>query len=383
MARKKVEKNISYDDEKKTYYVNLDYGKDETGKRIKKNKTFAKISEARKALKDHEANKTKGTLVIPKDLTLKDWLEYWMNDVIKPTRAATTVYGYQKIIDNHIAPEMGKTLLQQLSGSQIQRYYAKLSRDKKLSQNTIRKHHDLLNTALKLAVRQDVVLKNPLDKVDPPRPEDYEAKFYTPEQLATLLKLVHGDRLEIVVYLAVFLGLRRSEILGLYWDDVDFGKRIIHIRHARLNAGKEMIIKNPKSKSSKRDLFISDELFEALERELKKQQEDKAYLDKGYNDSGFVVVCSEGNPYKPNYIDYLFSKFIKDSNLPSIKLHELRHSFASVANAANVTLYDISKSLGHSSTAITAKIYTHVIGDHNKGTIQKVAGEIDLKAKKE
>ena len=95
MSRKAIEKNIYYDDVKDVYYVNLYFGKDENGKPIKKTKTFSKRSEARNELKLHEANKTKGTLIAPKDTTVKEWLQYWMSDTIKPTRAATTIYGYQ------------------------------------------------------------------------------------------------------------------------------------------------------------------------------------------------------------------------------------------------------------------------------------------------
>lgn len=383
MARLRVDKNIYLDDVKNLYYVNLDFGKDENGKRIQKSKTFAKKSDAQKALTLHNANKINGTSIAPKETTLKDWLQYWMNDIIKITGAATTAYGYQMIIDNHIVPELGSTVLQKLTPSQIQSYYAKMSRDKSLSQKTIRKHHDLLNTALKLAEKQDKILKNPMNKVDAPKPEEHETQYYPPDQLYTLIELIKDDPIEIVVYLGAFLGMRRGEICGLRWVNVDMTNRVIHIKEVRTAAGSTIVEKDPKSKSSKRDLEFGDDIYDALTREQKRQEAAKAYLKTEYPDSGLVAVWNDGKPYRPNYLSEIFTRFIKSKGLPYITLHGLRHSFASAANAANVTLFDISKTLGHSNTSITARIYTHLVDTNSKQTMQKVADIIKKPTKKE
>lgn len=108
MARKKIERNISYDDIRKRYYVNLEYGADpETGKQVKKTKTFEKLTQARAALRQHEAARDAGQVVMPKELTLSQWLKTWMKDVVELNRAPTTIYAYQQMIDNHIAPALG------------------------------------------------------------------------------------------------------------------------------------------------------------------------------------------------------------------------------------------------------------------------------------
>lgn len=382
MARKKVERSIAYDDVKKLYYVTFDYGKDENGKRHKPTKTFYSKVEARRALKEFEANKTKGSLVMPKKMTLQEWLTYWMDDIIRLTRAETTVYAYQKIIENHIEPELGSIPIQELKAQQIQRYYTKMAKEKELSKNTIRKHHDLLNTAFKLAVKQDVIVNNPIDKVEAPKIEDTDIKFYSPEQLNALLEAVKGDRLEIIVYLGGLGGLRREEICGLTWNNIDFEKNVIHIVQVRTAAGKNEVIKAPKSKSSKRDISIPDIMLAALKREKAKQEENKAFLGAAYFDSDFVAVHDDGKPYRPNYLSEIFTRFIKEHDLQYITLHGLRHSFASVANVAGASLFDISKVLGHSNTAITGNIYTHVIAPSHEGTMQKVADSIASHRKK-
>lgn len=169
MARTRVERNISYDDVRKKYYVNLEFGCDpDTGKQIKKTRTYTKLTEARAALRKHETERDQGRTVIPVPITVEQWLNDWLETVIKPNRASTTVYAYRHIIDNHIIPNLGNVPLQKLTPGQIQRYYAQQITDG-LSANTVRKHHDLLNHALRLAVVQDVLAVNPVTKVTPPK----------------------------------------------------------------------------------------------------------------------------------------------------------------------------------------------------------------------
>lgn len=379
MSRKAVEKNIAYDDIKKKYYVNFDFGINEDGKQIKKTKTFEKISEARKALKEHEANKTKGLLVMPKQTTLLEWLNYWIDEVVKPNRAQTTVYGYKNIIENHIEPELGNTPLQQLKPQQVQRYYTKLMNEKGLSSNTVRKHHDMLRTALQLAVKQDVLLKNTMDKVEAPKVKQTDINFYSPENLKTLMEAVEGDRLEVVVKLAGYLGLRREEICGLKWDNVDLEKQIIIIKSVLTMAGGTKITKETKNSSSERVISIPDEVVTVLEKVKEQQDKDKEFFKGEYIKSGYVVAWENGKEYRPNYISELFTKFINDHGLPKVTLHGLRHTFATIANSLDVSAFEIGKALGHSTPSTTAKVYTHLFDKTQKEAFQKIADHLKKK----
>lgn len=123
MARKRIERNISYDDVRKKYYVNLDFGFGSDGKQIKKAQTFSTLTEARKALRAHEVKKDRGEVVKPNRLTVADWLQYWMDNVIRLNRAVTTAYAYDNIIENHIAPQLGKVPWQRLTPQKIQHDY--------------------------------------------------------------------------------------------------------------------------------------------------------------------------------------------------------------------------------------------------------------------
>lgn len=377
MARVLIEKNIYFDEEKQLYYVYMDYGKDENGKRIRKQPTFKNKSEAKKALKEFEANKTKGTLVKPKSDTVEDWLNYWYNNIVLNSCEESTAYGYKNIIKKHIVPSIGSIQLQKLKPQDIQSYYNdKLNDDDNpLGANTIRKHHALLKTALSVAVTQDVLLNNPTDKVVPPKYKKPKIKYYDVDEMKRLFKLVEETRLECVVWILGMTGMRRSELCGLTWNDIDFADKIITIESARVNVGSKIIDKDTKNTHSTRKVSIDDDLVNVLLKEKQRQEHNRKILGKHYIESDYVIVMEHGKPYRPNYLSELFTNFITNNNLPPLTLHGLRHTVASVANDAGVGMYEISKILGHSNTGTTSKIYTHLFDDSHKDSMNIISGQ--------
>ena len=376
MPRKKVERNISFDDVRKLYYVNMDYGLDEDGKRVRVYQTFPNLALARKALRSFQAERDRYRQVRPRSMTLDQWLEYWMEEVIKPNRAETTVYGYRKIIDNHLSAALGSIPIQKLTPQHLQQYYTMLMRDKGLTANTVRRHHDLLSCALHVAVRQDILLRCPTERVEPPRVIPKEARFYSPAELKRLFGLVEGHWLELIVKLAGSLGLRREEICGLRWSSVDLELRKLHIKEARTAAGAEIVQKETKNRSSNRILHLSDDLCRLLRRERARQAERKLALGDAWPDTGMVAVDARGNPYSPNAVSLAFTRFIQAHHLPKITLHGLRHTFATVASAQGAPLFDIGKALGHSTPATTGKIYTHLLDQNHAATLDRVANAL-------
>ena len=373
MSRKSVERNISYDDVRQLYYVNMDYGLDEDGKRVRVYQTYPSLVLARKALREFQSERDRYRQVRPRSMSLDQWLEYWMDEVIKPNRAETTVYGYRKIIDNHLSPALGETPIQTLSPQDIQKYYTMLLREKGLSPNTIRRHHDLLSAALRMAVKQEVLSRSPTERVEPPRLVPYEAKFYGPEDLRRLCALTEGTWLEVVVKLAGGLGLRREEICGLRWPNVDFAHRVVRIKEARTSAGAAIIQKATKTKSSTRTLYLSDDLYELLMREQRRQQQFSIRTGRDWDGDGMVLVDRHGEPYPPNAVSLAFSRFIQRNHLPKITLHGLRHTFATVASAQGAPLFDIGKALGHSTPSTTGRIYTHLLDQTHAHILNQVA----------
>lgn len=372
MARKTVERNISYDDVRRIYYVSMDLGKDKDGKRVKRYQTYRTLYAARMGLRGFLTHREEELNTPKHDLTLADWLESWMDNIVRPTRAETTVYGYQKIIDNHIVPALGHIPLLKLTPMDIQQYYIQVQQTANLSSNTLRRHHDLLSSALRSAVRQDKLLVSPIDKVEPPRAKQKEASYYRPEELKQLYSLIEGHPLELCVKLAGSLGMRREEICGLKWDCVDFQRQILFIREARTAYGATVVQKETKNRSSVRTLFLPDDLIRLLHMEQTRQAD---WLRQGRlkEPSQFVVLNYQGVPYSPNALSVAFTRFVRNNGLPRVTLHGLRHSFATVASFQGVPLFDIGKALGHATPATTGKIYTHLVDQTHEDTLLKVS----------
>lgn len=376
MGRKRVETNISYDTQRRTYYVYMDYGVDEQGQRMRQYKTYSSLSRARRALREFVIQKNTGRVVAPSAITLGQWLEYWMEEIVLPNRAVTTVYGYRNIVHNHMIPALGRIKLQKLSPKDLQQYYNMLARDKGLSSNTVRRHHDLLSNCLHSAVRQDLLLRSPTERVEPPRAVQFEAHFYSPQELKQLYALVEGHWLEVIVRLAGSLGLRREEICGLRWDSVDFERRKVHIKHARTSAGADTVLKETKTRTSNRILHLTDDLYCLLQRELDRQNRNRLLAREEWPGTGLVVVDEQGRPYPPNRISLAFGQFIQSHDLPKITLHGLRHTFATVASAQGAPLFDIGRALGHSTPSTTGRIYTHLQDQNHAETLGRVAAAL-------
>ena len=359
------------------YRVCFDYGVDRSGKRIRKYRTFDTKRDATHAFNEHKVKMDKGTQVRPSEYTFAQWLDYWYKDIILPQIEETTAYGYRGMIENYLKPQLGEIRLQKLTARDIQQYYTWLMDEKELSPNTVIKHHNLLTNTLNAAERQEYITKNPMRAVSPPKKRQREAKFYTPEQLGILLDKAVGTRLELPVFICAYLGLRRGELCGLRWSDVDLEHKTITIENTRTQAGKKEIEKGTKTASSTRTLYLPDTLCDMLKAAKEHQQACRAEYKNAYDDNDYVVVMEDGRPFRPNYLSELFSKFLADNDLPKIVLHELRHTFASLSNQAGIPAYNIGKALGHSTPATTQKIYTHLLDQTHMQAVEGVAAIAD------
>lgn len=378
MARKAVERNIAYDDQRKLYYVSMELGRDENGKRIKQYRTFPTLAAARNGLRDFHAGlererELERKLAPAQELDLSHWLEYWMDSIVRPNRAETTVYAYQKIIDNHIDPALGTVPLKRLTPKMVQEYYTETQRANGLSSNTMRRHHDLLSSALRSAVRQDVIPASPMERVEPPRVRTTESYFYNNQELKLLYQKIEGNILELAVKLAGSLGMRREEICGLKWENVDLQRHLVLIREARTAYGATIVQKETKNRSSVRTLYLPDEVYLLLEQEQARQQQERCIQSPTYNPTDHVILDAKGVPYSPNALSLAFTRFVKKNDLPRLTFHGLRHTFATIASCQGASLFDIGKALGHSTPATTGRIYTHLVDRTHEELVQRVS----------
>ena len=378
MARKAVERNIAYDDQRKLYYVSMELGRDENGKRIKQYRTFPTLAAARNGLRDFHAGlererELERKLAPAQELDLAHWLEYWMDSIVRPNRAETTVYAYQKIIDNHIDPALGTVPLKRLTPKMVQEYYTETQRANGLSSNTMRRHHDLLSSALRSAVRQDVIPASPMERVEPPRVRTTESYFYNNQELKLLYQKIEGNILELAVKLAGSLGMRREEICGLKWENVDLQRHLVLIREARTAYGATIVQKETKNRSSVRTLYLPDEVYLLLEQEQARQQQERCLQSPTYNPTDHVILDAKGVPYSPNALSLAFTRFVKKNDLPRLTFHGLRHTFATIASCQGASLFDIGKALGHATPATTGRIYTHLVDRTHEELVQRVS----------
>lgn len=284
----------------------------------------------------------------------------------------TTNGGYEHKV-NIIAPyfnEKGITL-KELRGSHLQEFYDMLATTKQpngkyLKANTIRRYHAPIHKSLEDAIRLDLIDTNPADKASPGKAEQYIAQYYNLQDLQQLLNVAKGELIELHILLAVHLGLRKSEVIGLKWDAIDFDSNTITIKHTVTNASKNgkriLVMKNKtKNDSSYRTLYMENDIKQALLKEKTKQEERQKFFGNSYmNNENYVLVDDEGKLIKPDRVSRRFSQLLEDNGMKKIRFHDLRHSCASLLLANNANMKQIQQYLGHSSYNTTANIYSHL-----------------------
>ena len=304
--------------------------------------------------------------VIESDMLFADYLDQWLK-IVKSTIKLITYASYVDAVEKRIKPyfrEQGITL-SGLQASDIQRFYTiQLERVKP---TTVIYYHAVIHRALKYAVKTDLILSNPADKVDRPRKEAFQAGFYDKDELNALFEAVKGSQLEIPVMLAGFYGLRRSEVLGLKWDAIDFNNNTITIRHTITTFkvdGKQVTVASDttKTKSSMRTLPLVPLFRERLLALRAEQQENRRLSGKSYNMRYIDYICVDeiGDLTAPNYVTGAFPKLLERNGLRHIRFHDLRHSCASMLLSNGVAMKQIQEWLGHSDFSTTANIYAHL-----------------------
>lgn len=362
--------------EQNGYYQMILSFKDSTGKRktksistglpVKGNKRKAEkmLDEARKSYEGDLLKAEKPT----ESILFTDFMREWLG-MIKSSVEMSTYGSYSFIVEKRIIPyfEDKNILLTELTPTDIQRYYTHCLLAEHVSANTVIHRHANIHKALKYAFKVGLIPYNPADRVERPRKNSFSSGVYGDKELEDLFAAAKGTKLELAIILGAFYGLRRSEIVGLKWDAIDFEKKRFSIQYTVTETnigGKQTIVEKErtKTKSSRRTLPIV-EPFERLLVELRASQDrNRKVCGKSYCTDylDFVYVDELGRRIKPGYITMAFPKLLAKSGLKRIRFHDLRHSCASLLYAHGVSLKDIQEWLGHSTISTTANIYTHL-----------------------
>ena len=300
------------------------------------------------------------------DILFADFMEQWL-EVVKGSITMVTYSSYSHMVKVIIAPYFREKniTLKGLQAKDIQDFYQEQLNRVKAS--TVIHYHANIHKALKYAVKLELIDSNPADRVERPKQEKFQGSFYSSEELNDLFDAVAGTRLELAVLLGAFYGLRRSEIVGLKWEAIDFKKNTITINHTVTSCnldGKCVVLAKDttKTKSSRRTLPLVPFFKEKLQHIKDQQEANKKLCGRSYNKEylEYIYVDEIGDRIKPNYITGQFPKLLEKQGFRRIRFHDLRHSCASLLLASGVPMKNIQEWLGHSDFSTTANIYAHL-----------------------
>lgn len=302
-------------------------------------------------------------------LSVSDYFTQWI-DRQKNKISPSTYRSYRGYMLNHIIPYFSEKCIKMndLKAYHLEDYYdAKSADDHRLSAQTIKHHHRIISKALNDAVKREIISMNPAVNAAPPKVEKFVGTFLNPEQLQELLRLVKGTLLELPITFLVIYGLRRSELLGLCWQSIDFGNEQFTISRVLIqHPGGDYLKPFTKNDSSYRTLPMTPTIKRLLLQKRETQERYRKLCGKEYTDSDFVFTWDDGRPITPNYLTVSFRKMIVNSSLPTIRLHDLRHSAASNLLAMNYSVVEVQHWLGHSQPSTTLNFYSHVDSQSKK-----------------
>jgi len=340
-----------------------------TGKPIYKNvlgETQAEVKEKLKA-----AIEKNGALDMKSgQYTVGQWLDTWMETYAKLQVRPSSYKTYQGFIENHIKPVLGDTPLEKLTAIDLQRLYKQLlesgrvectearNKPRGLSVKTVRNINQMISSALNCAVEQRLILSNPTKGCVLPKLEKKEMKILPPENLATFFEEARRSGVFELYYIDLATGLRRGELLGLKWGDIDLKKGIIHVQRQILRQNGKVVEAPLKTKNSYRSIAIGAEAIEVL-RDMDQTDE-------------YVFPSPNGGPMSPDSVLHMLQRVLKRAGLERIRFHDLRHTFSVLALQNGVDVKTLSAMLGHYSAGFTLDTYAHVTTSMQKQTANAV-----------
>lgn len=305
--------------------------------------------------------------IIRTDTLFSDYVRLWLEHIAR-TVDTVTLQGYEVLAKGHILPyfDESKITLQAIDYKVIQRYIDEKQRNGRLdgkgglSPRSLKLHKNIISQALDMAVKNKLIPANPCQFVVLPQTVRYESTFYTERQLQELFDALQGDDMLPLVKITALYGLRRSELLGLQWDSIDFERETMTIRHTVSKVTEVVAKDKTKNASSHRTFPLTPEALEIFKSAKCREQQNRLAFGREYRENSYVFKWPDGHTYSPDYISHRFNDLLKKHSLPHIRFHELRHSCASMLIAMGWTLKDVQEWLGHSDIKMTANIYSHL-----------------------
>ena len=357
---------------KGTWRYTLEYGRDSAGRRMQTGKAgFPTRAAAQQALQD-----VVRTLLVDvgvHSVTVAEYLNTWLTGkhALKPK----TVELYRTLADNYLVPHLGDIKLLELRAQHLDRMYAAITVGKSgrpLSPSTIRRVHGVLRSALTTAVKRRLIPYSPAEHIELAPENPRRPKPWTIADCQAFLAGSADDRLAALYELILATGLRRGEALGLRWEDLDLDGAALYVIQQIVEVRGQPVVGTPKTKHGARVVSLDTATVATLRRHRAVQELERRAWGPAWNEAGLVFTREDGRVLRPQYATKHFAALAGRLGLPVIRVHDLRHTHASVALAAGVDLKVVSERLGHSQISITADLYTHV----SRGVSQAAADRI-------
>jgi integrase len=322
-----------------------------------------------------------GAYVDPSKLTVSQLLDRFMADYAKQSCGAKTRELYAHTITAHLKPQLGHLLVSKVSPLHIQGFYSeRLESGRKdgkggLSPVSVMHQHRLLHRVFELAVKWRLVPNNPVDAAESPRVEPAERPILDDEGVRKLLAAAEGTWLYLPILLAIATGMRRGEVLGLRWQDVDLDGEVLRVQQAAQRTQETgLVFKDPKGrKKGKRNITLPDFIIPALRKEKARQAELRLSMGPAWQVNDLVICQDDGTPRLPSYLSNTYTTLIKSLDLPRVTYHDLRHTSLSHLLKEGENILVVSERAGHANATITLKVYAHVLPEQHRESAARMA----------
>jgi integrase len=345
---------------KGTWSIKIALGKDGSGKyRYKWYTVQGSKKDAERKLSELLHQIDSGSYIQPGKTTVAEYLDRWLGEYVQPNLSPRTAEGYEHIIRRYLVPATGNLAIAGLKPEHLQHFYSD-ELNTGLSAQTVRHHHTVLHKALQDAVEWGLLVRNIADAVSPPHTTQPEMQTWNESEVSLFLEAAKGTLYYKLFYLALFTGMRRSELLALRWQDIDFIYGQISVnRSLHVLKGGKVIFRQPKTATGRRTIALPPSALLVLTEYRKQKEAEALLLDSPVLDTD-LVFSTLGKPLLPNTVTHAWGKLVKRTGLKAIRLHDARHTHASIMLKQGIHPKIVQERLGHSSIQITLDTYSHV-----------------------
>lgn len=296
-----------------------------------------------------------GTYIEPSKKKYRDFIDDWHQNR-KSKVSKNTFVTYKHMIDSHIKPNLGRFQLAKLNSLAIDNFYTELEKQGK-SSATIKKIHSIVRASLEYALQYQLIKRNPASVVQPPTVKHKDIVVWDEQQMIKFLDFVKDEWDFVVYHLALYTGMRKGEILGLKWADIDFINNKIRVMRSYSKTG----FSEGKTSNARRVIDIDETTIEFLLKRKKVVSENKLKMGEDYTGLDLIICRATGDPVDVRNVNRRFDKFVERSKLPKIRFHDMRHTHATLMLKMGVPVKVVSERLGHGSIEMTLNTYTHLL----------------------